>query len=151
MGWKNVEDRQQYMRSYMRELRATRKRLGICIMCGKENAFSSFKLCARCMEKEAARIARIIRKRKHMTGSEKDKIRAISKKSAKKVYRERKEAGLCPRCGRHQPIDGKVHCEICLLKKREQIANAKPPFVAVIGVKRHLRSDEQPHFGEKDG
>ena len=119
MACKNAAARRKYMREYIREMRAERKRLGICVICGKKDSFSPFSLCPGCMERETKRYGA---KKKKITRARKRIVNEIKRRSGKKRYRERKEAGYCPRCGRFKPLDGKVHCEICLLKKREQIA-----------------------------
>lgn len=39
------------------------------------------------------------------------------------TYRELKEAGLCVRCGKASPVEGKTRCEPCAIKANKHIKN----------------------------
>lgn len=45
-----------------------------------------------------------------------EKDRARMRERGKARYRERKDAGLCARCGKRPPQDGRVNCGECLRK-----------------------------------
>lgn len=42
------------------------------------------------------------------------------RESFKKIYAKRKEAGLCVRCGKAQPIEGQTLCQKCLKEVRQR-------------------------------
>lgn len=119
MAWSNVEDKRKYMREYQRNLRAERKRLGICTVCGKENAFSPYVRCAACIEKVAIKDATYL---SQLDAVRKKKIRASQKQSRQKIFQKRKALGFCPKCGKRKPVAGKKLCERCLVKYREYTA-----------------------------
>ena len=89
-----------------------RKRMGLCVKCGKEKPFAGYVHCAECIEKveEASRKCwadpeKRIRYNKH--GNERKK----------ELIRERKENGLCPRCGRPIKSGTYIYCKQCREKK----------------------------------
>lgn len=119
MAWKDVEDTRRYMRLYQRDLRAERKKLGICTGCGKEKAFSPYVRCPACIEKFTLKNAAYA---SQLDAVRKQRIRASQKLSAQKIFIRRREQGLCPKCGKKKPAVGRKFCERCLLKMREYIA-----------------------------
>ena len=48
-----------------------------------------------------------------------EKSKKYAREYARKVREERKNNGLCPGCGKHQPKSGMKYCEQCLEKKRK--------------------------------
>ena len=90
-----------YMKKYLKERRETLLSLGLCPICGKHEIFPHERSCLECRAKIA------IRQKKRS-----------QKERSKKVYDERKEKGLCPRCGKEKPEEGHAWCKTCLKKKQ---------------------------------
>lgn len=92
------------------EFRAKRKKAHVCTQCGKEDAYTMMgrSRCADCAE--------VARKSCEKARQDPVKYRKILDCNLNKKYR-RKEAGLCPRCGK-PTNNGRVHCEECLKKER---------------------------------
>ena len=93
-------------------LYAWRKRMGLCVQCGKEKSFPGYVRCPECIEKTEESSRRC-------WANEEKRIR-YNKRGAerhKELRMERKEKGLCPRCGK--PIKGGTYitCARCREKK----------------------------------
>lgn len=90
-----------------------RKRMGLCVGCGKERPFHGYVKCAACIEKagEASRKCR---------AKEENRIKYNQKarERKKELIEERKEKGLCPSCGK-PPKGDYIYCERCRRKKNE--------------------------------
>lgn len=82
---------------------------GICTDCHSENALPGIAYCRCC------KAQRIEYNRKNWE-KQKEKRNPINRERNKSVYRQRKEAGLCTRCGKKKPETGKVKCSRCLRK-----------------------------------
>lgn len=93
---------------------------GICPRCGKNNLVGEERYCPECRAKDLLRKARYSDEKKRAI-AEKSKPR----KSAynKRIYEDRKQNGMCVRCGKHKAEQGKMSCGMCLEKQRKQ--NAK--------------------------
>lgn len=85
---------------------------GICVNCGKERACHGLILCADCWEKNN------IRSRKYYEKN-KEKHKAQMRENGRKLYKERREKGLCTKCGK-KAITGKSLCLNCYAKKRRR-------------------------------
>lgn len=81
----------------------------ICSSCGKQIVFGSDKTCPECREKRA-------RIKKNITEDAKEKER----ERQKSIYKDRKERGVCTRCGKRPPAPGRAKCGICLEKNAEE-------------------------------
>ena len=90
-----------YMKRYQKERKETLLSLGLCPICGKHEIFPNEKSCLECRAKIAGR-----------------KRKADVKEQSKRIYDERKEKGLCPRCGNEKPEEGHKWCKTCLKKKQ---------------------------------
>lgn len=106
------------------------KSRGICPKCGKEKAATGRVFCLNCRDKESVlNIARW----DSMTEEQKEQVRSRARQSGRVLYKQRKAAGLCVRCGK--PAEkGHVHCYECRIKHNNRIrrdrnrkANAKAP------------------------
>ena len=90
----------------------SRKEQGICLRCGKEDAYTmnGRSYCFDCCEKDHIR---------HSKRSEETKKQY--NQYHKDLYNYRKENHLCPHCGKELP-DGytKINCEMCLSKARRK-------------------------------
>ena len=80
------------------------KRIGRCPRCnGRNKLMGGEQNCPECQVK--AYEASLKRDKEHY-----NKVHATW---AKNAYKERKEKGLCVRCGKHKPIDGELRCSTC--------------------------------------
>ena len=97
-------------REYRRENRRFYRENSICPACGKEKLFGDEKQCIECREKKNER-------RKPLTEEQKIRYGNRFKEQQRQLYKERKEQGICPRCGKHKAKTGRVRCGICLDKE----------------------------------
>ncbi len=101
----------------LRQRHAERLASGLCTRCGKVPPEPGLKLCGRCAEKRrAADKARRDRARARgasYAGRDPVKCRRAERAADRRRRRERHEAGLCTRCGRNPPVDGRSVCEPC--------------------------------------
>lgn len=102
---------------YKRETRQRLKELGICPVCRKNKLYGEEKQCVDCQEK-AYYSRRPI--------SEEQRIRYNKRFSNQQrlLYKQRKEQGICTRCGKFKAEHGKVKCAICLAKNAEMKRNS---------------------------
>lgn len=121
MDNKLSEKERQYQNTYKRKVYAQRKEAGICVRCGKEKSIYGKTMCAECLDKvleysrrqispeqQALKDKRMMEYRQ----ANREKCNARSRQR----YRERRERGLCTRCG--QPTQSeKSLCNICLAEK----------------------------------
>lgn len=103
--------RTEYLRQYKAEEYIWLKSLGMCVRCRKEKAMKGHTMCLICMSDDAEK-SRRYRERKPVESRE------SSSKRHKRLYSERKEAGMCVSCGNRPPKDGRVRCGICLARHR---------------------------------
>ena len=100
-----------------RRLHAERVASGLCTRCGKAPPESGLKLCGRCAEKRrAADKARRDRARARgaaYAGRDPVKCRRADRAADRRRRRAWREAGLCTRCGRNPPVEGRSVCEPC--------------------------------------
>jgi len=85
---------------------------GICPYCGAEKLFGTERSCPEC---RAKRVNSMEKSRKRQW----DRVLEQTASSHRKKYHERKEQGLCVRCGKRQFESGRTVCMICLNKKRK--------------------------------
>lgn len=86
------EKYREYYRQYGKDLRAFRKRQGLCIHCGKEKAEEGLSVCTICKLDGRERANRY-----YQEMSPEKKTEHLAKKKA--LYDERRAQGLCVRCG----------------------------------------------------
>lgn len=88
-----------------------RRKAGLCVSCGKEDAFTMIgrRYCADCSEK------RNETKRKYWKNNENYREAQINKK--RKIYEERKNNGICVRCGKRK-VNGFAQCDYCRASQR---------------------------------
>ena len=101
----------------LRRRHAERAASGLCTRCGRLPPEPGLKLCASCGEKRrAADKARRDRARARgaaYAGRDPVQCRRADRAGDRRRRRARSEAGLCPRCGRNPPVDGRSVCEPC--------------------------------------
>lgn len=85
---------------------------GICIKCGHNSARPGRFDCFDCADKKAE-YAHIYYK------ANKERLGEYRKEWSKTRYKKRKANGLCVRCGKRPPDEGKVSCRSCLAKDRK--------------------------------
>lgn len=101
------------MNKYHRETWAWRLEHKICPRCGKNDLFGDEKMCPECL----AKAYNICAKSKEKLG--KKHCNEIARKSTNNIRQKRKEAGLCPRCGKRKPENGFATCNVCRQKARD--------------------------------
>lgn len=106
----------------MSELYDYYKSHGICVDCGQENAKRGYVRCWRCLINR-----RELQAERKAEWSD-EKRNAINKQSNEwwaNARKERKENGLCPRCGGERKDKKFVMCEKCRAKHNRQRANKR--------------------------
>ena len=109
------EEKLAYKRKYNAERRQFLKEHGLCVWCGKEKAQKGKVLCIQCAIKGSERFER---KYYSLTVEERNVRNQKGHELTAKKRQERKEQGLCPRCG-HKAINGSVLCLDCRIKARK--------------------------------
>lgn len=85
---------------------------GVCPICGKRKIYLNEKACYKCNED---RLKRNRRNRKN----NRIEYRKYTNERSKRLTIERKEKGLCTRCGKRRATVGFSTCERCRLKSTE--------------------------------
>lgn len=96
-----------------RKTRAFYKKNHICPSCGKNILYGDEKICIDC---KAKRYIRYHQKAEPLTNEEKTKMREYNHS----IYNERKERGICVRCGKYKAVRNRVRCVICLKRDMEE-------------------------------
>ncbi|MDE0331876.1 MAG: hypothetical protein OXL41_08405 [Nitrospinae bacterium] len=124
MPYKDPEKGRQRERERHRRRVADRRAQGLCIKCGKHPPAPERSLCEVCGERgraaERARYARGKAAGDPYGGRNPDGRRRMARERNRKRRRERKEAGLCTRCGELPPAEGSVVCEACREARRAE-------------------------------
>ena len=101
---------------------ADRRAQGLCPKCGKNPPAPERSLCVTCLERgrksERARYARGKAAGDIYGGRNPEGRRRMARERNKRRRRERKETGLCVRCGELAPAEGGVVCESCREARR---------------------------------
>lgn len=97
---------------YRKENRKFYRQYHICTYCGKIKVFGSERICPECRVKQN-------NERKPLTEEQKQKYGERFKIQQKTLYQQRREQGICTRCGKRQAEYGKAKCGICLAKDVE--------------------------------
>jgi|GEM_PF-5022038 len=101
----------------LRRRHAERAALGLCTRCAKSPAEPGLEMCRSCAEKrraaDKARRARARAEGKPYAGRDPDLRRRADRAWDRRRRRARREAGLCSKCGRNPPVDGRSVCEGC--------------------------------------
>ena len=83
--------------------------IGICPRCRKNKLYGGEKQCPGC---SAAMYASVMHNR------EKEHYNQTHREWGRKTYHDRKEKGICTRCGKKKPDRGFLTCGICRKKGR---------------------------------
>lgn len=100
-----------------KERREFYKAHGICCQCGREKATKGRSYCLNCLDKIS-----ISGYKYRATWSEEKKAEYLKRaaKHHKRLYNERKAAGICVDCGKKKVEENRVRCGICLDKQRRR-------------------------------
>lgn len=82
----------------------------ICVNCGNDNACVNSIYCPECGEKKREQ-------NKKYASEHREENKKRCSEYNKKIYAERKEKGLCTKCGKHKVIHGHALCLSCKVKK----------------------------------
>lgn len=133
-------------KAYKSRTQEERKKLGLCVQCGKQPAKANRVRCDDCLKKQANESKKYRDYRKDLGYcprcgknkiycnesiceecnelvskyrlANKDKIKEQQKISSKERSKKLKALGICVRCGKRKAKSGKADCEICLAKVR---------------------------------
>lgn len=111
------------------------KEHGLCPHCNAEKIAKGKAACLNCLSinAEAAR-----KRRDNFTPEQKAKADKQCDDSHKRLYNERKAAGICVKCGKHKARQGHVRCVECTIK----LNRAAEKHRRKIGVKPHYMLTE---------
>lgn len=93
---------------YSRKNREFFKKNHLCTYCGKERVFGEDKTCFECRAKRSKYRAKTTEEQKRK-----------AKEYKNKLYKERRERGICTDCGKRKPMPRKTRCGICLETRAE--------------------------------
>lgn len=119
------EERKEFKKEYKRNLYAKRKEAGICVRCGRAKSVSGKTMCQDCLDQMLVYSKRPLppeeqaRRDKHVqeyyqAHKENNKARARQR------YRERREKGLCTKCGKPS-CTGTSICDSCKASRRKRV------------------------------
>ena len=124
MPYKDPETGRQKERERHRKRAAERRAQGLCIKCGKNPLAPERSLCEACGERgraaERARYARGKAAGDLYGGRNPEGRRRMARERNRKRRIERREAGLCVRCGELPPAESSVVCEACREARRAE-------------------------------
>ena len=117
MTYENPEDRRAWQRRRYRRQTAERLARGLCPKCGKRRPAPGRSKCQDCLEQrraaDRASYAKAKAEGRLYGGSDAESRRKNARARARRRYHERRDAGLCVRCGEREPVGGGPSCERC--------------------------------------
>lgn len=115
-GFTNCES----CKAYSKELREMYIRSNICSYCHKEPVYGEDKVCSECKLK-------LRKTNANYRKSHRQELREKENARQKREYAERKEKGICIRCGKNKASDGRFTCLTCREKnnKRKRLTYEK--------------------------
>ena len=117
MPYKDPEKERAGGRRRYERITAERTARGMCPRCGKARPAPDHSLCQCCGEKrrqaERARCAKARAAGILYAGRDAERCRWSASDRSKRRDRARREAGLCTRCAKQQPVEGGTVCEPC--------------------------------------
>lgn len=121
------------IRIYHRENKDFYRKYHICTECGKVRVPQDERICPECRAKKNS-------KRKPLSDEKKKEYGDRFKKQQKSLYQQRKEQGICTKCGKRKAMAGKTKCGICLEKDAEfhRIAHFGRPNIKEYRREHHL-------------
>lgn len=116
-------------KSYNKERYETLKKLKVCVCCAHEDAEPNNVFCFECSEKNKKYSQKYYEENY-------EKIRIRQKETAKKRYYNRKEKGICTKCGKRKIYQkSTIYCIDCYLKEKKRYK------------KSQLNRSERPAYG----
>lgn len=106
-----------YASEYGRQRRAVLKANGLCIDCGKRPVEAGYATCPACLARRRRAWRAKVDDPAHDAERERRRLTALA--SYYRKYYQRKEAGICVKCGREKAQAGYVMCRICRLYHNE--------------------------------
>ena len=100
-----------------------RKEKGLCIKCGKNDAFRGKTTCLQCLMDERERFGDF--REKH-----KEQLRSYARERARKL----RSQGICVTCGKRSAVEGRPRCERCQIRQRRSQR------------RRYEKSDKEPRW-----
>ena len=130
MPYKDPDKERACGRRRYERITAERLSRGMCPRCGEARPVADHSLCQCCGEKrrqaERARCAKARAAGILYAGRDAERCRRSASDRSKRRDRARREAGLCTRCAKQQPVEGGTVCEPCREargeREREQYA-----------------------------
>ncbi len=121
MAYRDLVVRKQRDRERSRRRVAKRRAAGLCVKCGRCRPVPGRPVCGACAEKaNAAGRARDARLRAAgQPRRDPNRARQYERERSRREAEQRREAGLCGKCGRNPTEPGRRTCELCLAKRRE--------------------------------
>ena len=89
--------------------------LGFCRVCQKNKTVPNSSYCDACLQRMY-----VYNRQRYIDNPE--YFREANRNSQRKMYRNRKENGICTRCGKRKAKEGKAKCQICLNEDAERHA-----------------------------
>ena len=121
MPYKHSKDARASQRRQYRLQREERVAAGRCTKCGHRAPEPDRTLCAECGRKRRAadreRYARAKAQGLLYGGKCAESRRKSARAKSKRRYKARTAAGLCVKCGRRPPAEGRTRCEACLARR----------------------------------
>ena len=123
MPYKDPDKERACGRRRYERITAERLARGMCPRCGEARPVADHSLCQCCGEKrrqaEHARCAKARAAGILYAGRDAERCRRSASDRSKRRDRARREAGLCTRCAKQQPVEGGTVCEPCREVRRE--------------------------------
>ena len=111
-----------YERKRSRQQAGERREAGLCVRCGTAPAADGRKSCEPCLEKrrasDRANYAAGKAAGKLYGGADPKVQRRAGRARSRRRQKQRTEAGLCIRCGKHPPAEGGTTCTPCREKRQ---------------------------------
>ena len=131
---------------YAKERYKWLKAHGVCVECGQQDAAPGRARCLVCNDKKNE-----ISIRYHY--AHREELLAKKRVREKALREERKAAGLCPICGKHEPEQGYVNCPYCRarINKKGEIRRRKAGVMPryMMGNGEYCFRCGKPSYGEK--
>ena len=114
---RDPEREKSYRREHRRRQVAERIARGLCPRCGKEPPAPERSLCAPCGEKrraaDRARYKKAKSQGKLYGGADPKTKRRTARRRSRERLLARRDAGVCTRCGKNTPAEGRTACTPC--------------------------------------
>ena len=96
--------------AYQREKKEFCRNNKICTVCFKQKVYGNEKICPECRAK--------LSNRNPPTDEQRSRYNQRFRNNQKIIYRDRKNTGICTRCGKRPAAPMRAKCQLCLDKNR---------------------------------